>query len=102
MAMEIFNNYIAGILSVSANDVGLSFSTQTIPQAFAAVVSIIATLIGSLSVVMMIVGGLLYTVSAGDPGKIKRAKDTITYSITGVVISIIAFAIVTFVAKTFK
>ena len=37
------------------------------------------------------------TLSAGDSGKVKKAKDTILYGIIGLIIALLAFAIVNFV-----
>ena len=46
---------------------------------------------------MIIIGGIQYSTSAGDSGKVKKAKDTILYGIIGLVIALLAFAIVNFV-----
>ena len=46
---------------------------------------------------MIIIGGLYYVTSQGDPGKVKRGKDTILYGIVGLVIAFLAIAIVNFV-----
>ena len=54
-------------------------------------------LIGGVSAIMIIVGGVQYTTSQGDPGKVKKAKDTIMYGIIGLVIALAAFAIAWFV-----
>jgi uncharacterized membrane protein len=59
-------------------------------------------IIGALSVVMIIVGGLRYVISAGDPKKTADAKNTIVYAISGVVVAVLAFAIVTFVTTALK
>jgi hypothetical protein len=48
---------------------------------------------------MIIVGGIRYTTSNGDSGRIKAAKDTITYAVVGLVVAILAYAIVNFVIK---
>jgi len=53
--------------------------------------------IGALSVLMLIYGGILYTVSAGDSGKVTTAKNTIMYAVIGIVVALLAFAIVNFV-----
>jgi len=53
--------------------------------------------VGIIAVVMVIIGGINYALSQGDPGKVKKAKDTILYGIVGLVISLLAFAIVSFV-----
>ena len=52
-----------------------------------------------LAVVMIIIGGINYALSQGDPGKVKKAKDTILYGIVGLVVSLLAFAIVQFVLQ---
>jgi len=53
--------------------------------------------IGMVAVVMIILGGISYATSQGDPNKVKKGKDTILYGIIGLVISLLAFAIVHFV-----
>jgi len=53
--------------------------------------------IGFVAVAFIIIGGVQYMTSQGDPGKITRAKNTIMYSVIGLIISLLAFAIVNFV-----
>ncbi len=53
--------------------------------------------LGSLSVIMIIYGGITYTISAGDAKKVEQAKNTILYSIIGLVVALAAGAIVNFV-----
>ena len=53
--------------------------------------------IGIVAVVMIIIGGFNFLTSAGDPGKVKKGKDTILYGIIGLVVALLAFAIVNFV-----
>ena len=52
---------------------------------------------GIVAVVMVIVGGVQMTTSAGDPGAVKKAKSTIVYAVVGLVVMILAYAIVNFV-----
>lgn len=54
-------------------------------------------IIGLVAVVFVIYGGFLYITSAGDPGKVKKGKDAILYSLIGLVVVGIAFAVVNFV-----
>ena len=61
------------------------------------VINAIVFIVGMIAVVMIILGGVNYATSQGDPGKVKKGKDTILYGIIGLVISILAFAIVNFV-----
>ena len=56
--------------------------------------------IGILAIVFIIIGGVHYTTSQGDPGKVAKAKSTILYAIIGLVIALLAFAITTFVLNS--
>jgi glucose uptake protein GlcU len=58
-------------------------------------------ILGIISVIMIIVGGIRYTTSNGDASRVKAAKDTITYSVVGLVVALLAYSIVTFVANRF-
>lgn len=61
------------------------------------IVNILLFVIGTISVIMIIVGGLRYVLSGGDAGSIKAGKDTVLYAIIGLVVAIMAYAIVNFV-----
>ena len=61
------------------------------------VVNIILWIVGILSVIMLVWGGIKYTTSAGDTNKVTSAKNTIIYAVIGLVIAIMAYAIVNFV-----
>lgn len=54
-------------------------------------------IVGAVSVLMIIIGGLRYVLSAGDASGVKSAKDTVLYAVVGVIVAILAFAIVNFV-----
>ncbi len=61
------------------------------------IINVALGVIGLVAVVMIIMGGLNYTTSAGDAAKVKKAKDTIMYGVIGLVVALLAFAIVNFV-----
>ena len=61
------------------------------------VINVILAVVGVIAVIMIIIGGIQYSTSSGDTGKVKKAKDTILYGIIGLVIALLAFAIVNFV-----
>ena len=62
-------------------------------------VNILLYIIGILCVIMIIFSGIKYATSAGATDKVKSAKDTLMYSVIGLIIAIFAFAIVNFVLK---
>ncbi len=55
--------------------------------------------IGILAVVSILYGAVRYVLSQGLPGEISTAKNIILYSLIGLVVSILAFAIVQFVVN---
>lgn len=57
--------------------------------------------IGVISVIMIVIGGIRYATSGGDEKGVKGAKDTILYAIVGLVVALLAFAIVNFVLGIF-
>jgi ABC-type Fe3+ transport system permease subunit len=61
------------------------------------VVNALLFLIGALSVVMLIWGGIRYTTSAGNQNSVTAAKNTILYAIIGLAVAVFAYAIVNWV-----
>ncbi len=53
--------------------------------------------LGIVAVIVIIIGGINYMTSSGDAAKVKKAKDTILYGVIGLIICVLAFAIVNFV-----
>lgn len=66
------------------------------------VTSTILYILGIISVIMLIVGGVKYALSAGDAKAVTDAKNTILYALIGLVIAILAYAIVNFVIGIIK
>ena len=61
------------------------------------IIETLILVIGAVSVLVIVVGGLMYVLSTGDPNNTKRAKDAILYAVIGLVVAIFAQAIVSFV-----
>ena len=57
---------------------------------------------GIVAAVFLIYGGVSYIMSSGDPAKVKKAKDTILYSVIGLIIVALAFVISSFVSNTIR
>lgn len=66
------------------------------------IINTLLYVLGIIAVIMIVVGGIRYTTSAGDASRIKAAKDTIMYSVVGLVVALLAFAIVNFVLGRFN
>ena len=54
-------------------------------------------IVGLIAVFMLIFGGIRYIISGGDQKKVTDAKNTILYAIIGLIIALLAYAIVNFV-----
>jgi hypothetical protein len=64
---------------------------------FSDIVNVALFLIGAISVIMIIYGGIRYTISGGEAKNVTAAKDTILYAVVGLVVAILAYAVVNFV-----
>lgn len=61
------------------------------------ILNVIIGVLGLVCVVVMIIGGVNYMISSGDAGKVKKAKDTILYGLIGLVVCVLAYALVNWV-----
>lgn len=70
---------------------------STIGNIIKAAVSILSYVIGAVAIVMVIIAGLKYSVSAGDSGRISSAKNTLVYALIGLAVAALAQILVHFV-----
>jgi hypothetical protein len=61
------------------------------------IINVMLFVIGILCVIMIIFGGIRYTTSTGDKTRVDNAKNTIIYAVVGLVVAIIAYALVNWV-----
>lgn len=66
------------------------------------VTDVLVFITGAIAVLMIVVGGLRYTTSAGDQAAMTGAKNTIMYALIGLVVAVMAYAIVHFVLGAFN
>jgi|GEM_PF-253713 len=64
---------------------------------FTTIVNTLLFVIGAVSVIMLIWGGIRYTTSAGNSSAVTSAKNTIMYAIIGLIIAFLAYAIINWV-----
>lgn len=63
----------------------------------ASVLKTVFTIAALLSVIFILIGAIKYVTSAGDPTGINKAKNTVLYAVIGLVVSLSAFTIVSFI-----
>lgn len=77
-----------------------SGSTADFSKTIQTILNSVIGILGTVAVIFIIVGAIQYMTSAGDPGKTKKAKDTILYACIGLAIAALAFAITNFAIST--
>lgn len=80
---------------------GNSAGGNALSRGLRTVINVLLFIIGAIAVIMVVIGGLRYTLSAGDASAVSAAKNTILYAIVGLVVAILAYAIVNFVVDAF-
>jgi cytochrome bd-type quinol oxidase subunit 2 len=80
--------------SCNTNDTA---ATDKINGMIKLVINIFSLVVGVVSIIMIIIGGLKYITSAGDSGNVTSAKNTILYAIIGLVVVALSQFIVRFV-----
>jgi len=77
-------------------------SNQNLPDIITTIINVMLFIAAALAVIMIIYGGIRYITAHGDEKQVKVAKDTIVYSVAGLIIAILAYALVTFIFDRFK
>lgn len=64
---------------------------------FTRISNIALYVIGAIAVIMLVYGGLRFITSGGDSKKVTDAKNTVLYSLLGLAIAFLSYAIINFV-----
>ena len=94
-SVDVSAQILNGLNSVNTGDGPTNLTGEG--GVFTTIVNVLLFIIGAVSVIMLIYGGIRYTTSGGNANSVTAAKNTIMYAIVGLVIAIFAFAIVNFV-----
>lgn len=76
-------------------------SGQQLEPQITQIINVLLFVIGVIAVIMIILGGIRYVLSNGDSAQINSAKNTVLYSVIGLVVALLAYAIVNFVVAQF-
>lgn len=76
-------------------------SLQDIGLLIGNVVRILIALSGSLAIIMLLVASIYYITATGDPARVKRAREIIIQTVTGLILIVLSYALVTFVTGNF-
>lgn len=79
------------------------FDTSCLPNAqgtnteLQTILRIVFGIVGALAFLMLVISGFRYIIAGGNPEDMSRAKDSIIYALVGVIVALLAEAIVAFV-----
>lgn len=68
---------------------------------FTTVTNVMLFIVGAISVIMIVIGGLRYVLSGGNSTNVTAAKNTILYAIVGLIVAMLAYAMINFVIMSF-
>ena len=66
------------------------------------VANIIAIIVGIAAVIIIIIAGIQYMTSTGDPTKVNNAKNAILFAVIGLVVAVLARTLVVFFVSKLK
>lgn len=98
-ALDVFQNCTDA--SLKNTEICKAKNTDTVGGFLKILTNALLFILGSIAVVVIIIAGITYSMSAGDPALVTKAKNTIIYAIVGLVTAILAYAIVNFVITQF-
>lgn len=76
------------------------FSNSDLMGTLTIVINVVVGVIGFVAVVMIVMGGIGFATSQGDAAKVTKARNTILYGVVGLVVALLAFAVVNFVLNS--
>lgn len=82
-----------------------TIDTSTLPRAEATsdnlytIFSVVIGTLASVALLIIVIAGLRYILSGGDPATMAKAKNAVLYALIGLVVAMAAFSIVTFVVR---
>ena len=88
--------------TISCVDVGnCPTKTTSIDVGFTNITHGLLFVIGMLAVIFIIISGIQMALSAGNPKRFAQGQQSLLYSVVGVVLTIVAYGLVSFVAGAF-
>jgi len=97
--MFLAANNISGGITAAAPDGGGGINARNLVTS---IMGWLTFVVGVISVVFIIIGGIRYITSGGDAEKVKKAKNTVLYACIGLAVAILAGAIAAFINSTIQ
>ncbi len=92
----------SGLATEVRESYGCTGSKDQLSPAVQGIINGVIGILATVAVVYIVIGGVQYMTSGGDSSKVKTAKNTILYALIGLVICVLAFAIVNWLIGVLK
>ena len=83
----------------SPTEVKTGSENEELDRVITRAIGYVMYIVGALSVIMIIVGGIMYSTASGDEAKVGKAKKVITGAIIGLAFALLASVIIAFVQR---
>jgi len=93
--------YLADLLETGTGKSQVNIPTLEADEVLRNGLNLTYFLLAIVAVIVIVLGGILYSTSAGNPAGITKAKNQILYAVVGLVVVIIAYAVTTFILGSF-
>lgn len=84
----------------SENLGGAANNEDNLMNTLTVIINVIVGVVGFIAVVMIVIGGIGFVTSQGDTNRVAKARNTILYGVVGLVVALLAYAIVNFVLSS--
>jgi len=69
---------------------GLAAPETSVTELVLQITSVLMTIVAAAAVIMLIIAGIMYALSAGDEEKMQKAKRIILWSVIGLIVALVA------------
>lgn len=97
-----FLKQIGEVLGWGEIDSGPVAEAETLAGIATNVLNFLLSIVGVIGIIMLVIGGLMYLLAAGDEDRINTGKKIVNYSIIGIAVALAALVIVTQIAAFFS
>ncbi len=101
LAAPSFLKQIGDILGWGTVDGSDVAGAKTLLEILQTALNFLLSVVGIIAIIMLVVGGLMYLLSAGDEERMKTGKSIVIYSLIGIAVALGALVLVTQVARLF-
>jgi hypothetical protein len=103
IAAPAFLKEIANLLGWGGDVTGVDGATSfSLTQIATKVLQFLLSIIGTLALIMLIIGAIMYLTSAGNENQAKKARSVITAAFIGITIAMASLVVISQLAEFFK